>query len=110
MDTQAASNVGNPIAPKPKLTVSSSRANADASPVPTGDTVSFSKQGQDLAQQASETTNSASSDEQRKFTITENNDIVLKVIDQKTQKVVKSIPPEQQLQLRDAIRNELSNI
>ena len=42
--------------------------------------------------------------------MTENNDVVLKVIDSKTQEVVKSVPSEEQLDLKDAIRNELENI
>ncbi len=107
MDTQAVNNVGNPTAPKPKTTASSPRSAAASSPAPTGDTVSLSKEGQDLAQLDKA---ASAGSEQRKFSVTENNDVVLKVIDPQTQEVVKSVPSEEQLELRDAIRNELDNI
>ncbi len=108
MDTQAVNNVGNPATPKPKPTASSSRSEvSSSSPAPSGDSVSLSTQGQDLAQ-----TDKAApaGSEQRKFSVTENNDVVLKVIDPQTQKVVRSVPTEEQIELRDAIRNELDNI
>ena len=48
--------------------------------------------------------------EQRKFEVTENNDVVLEVIDPQSQEVVRSVPSEEQLDLRDAIRSDLDNI
>ncbi|MBC8284117.1 MAG: flagellar protein FlaG [Nitrospinae bacterium] len=112
MDTQAINNVVNPTAPKPKATAPKSSSDAGASTAPTGDTVSLSKQSQELAQQGPTTpdTTATAGSEQRKFAVTENNDVVLKVIDPQTQEVVRSVPSEEQLQLRDAIRNELDNI
>ena len=110
MDTQDINSVGNPTAPKPKPTASSSRSEASSSPAPAADTVSLSKQGQDLAQPASSSTTAFADNEQRKFSVTENNDVVLEVIDPETQEVVRSVPSEEQLQLRDAIRNELDKI
>ena len=113
MDTQAVNSTGNPTAPKPKATNSSSRSVAETSSAPTGDdTVSFSQDAQDLAQQdkalSSKTTSAGI--EQRKLSVTDNNDVVLEVIDQQTQKVVRSVPSEEQLELRDAIRDELDKI
>ena len=109
MDTQAVNSTGNPTAPKPKPTASSPRSAAESSSAPTGDTVSLSQDAQDLAQQdktlSSKTTSSGI--EQRKLSVTDNNDVVLEVIDQQTQKVVRSVPSEEQLELRDAIRDEL---
>ncbi len=114
MDTPAVNNVGNPTAPKPKPIASSSRSGSEASSStpPAGDTVSLSKKGQDLAQldNAAQSTTESVNNEQRKFLVTENHDVVLKVIDPQTQEVVKSVPSEEQLELRDAIRNELNNI
>ena len=107
MDPQAVNNVGNPATPKPKPTASSSRSEVSSSPAPSGDTVSLSTQGQDLAQTDKV---APAGSEQRKFSVTENNDVVLKVIDPQTQKVVRSVPSEEQIELRDAIRNELDNI
>lgn len=110
MDTQAVSNVGNPTAstaPKAKPAATSSRPAASSSAPPVEDTVSLSNESLDKA--ATSTTASVGS-EQRKFSVTENNDVVLKVIDPQTQEVVRSVPSEEQLQLREAIRNELDNI
>ena len=112
MDTQAVNSAGNPTAPKPKPTASSPRSAAESSSAPTGDTVSLSQDAQDLAQQdktlSSKTTSAGI--EQRKLSVTDNNDVVLEVIDQQTQKVVRTVPSEEQLELRDAIRDELDKI
>ena len=109
MDTQSVNNVGNPLAAKPTPAVTKSPSKT--SNPPTEDTVSLSKQGQNLALRKVEPSSDSSlGSEQRKFSVTENNDVVLKVIDPKTQEVVKSVPSEDQLQLKDAIRNELDNI
>ena len=130
MDAQAINNVVNPTAlrPKstasssrsdagastlrPKSTASSSRSDAGASTAATEDIVSLSKKGKDLAQQGSKTSSTAApkGSEQRKFEVTENNDVVLEVIDPQTQEVVRSVPSEEQLDLRDAIRSDLDNI
>ena len=112
MDTQAVNSTGNPTAPKPKSTVSITRSVAEPSSAPTGDTVRLSQDAQDLAQQdkalSSKTTSAGI--EQRKLSVTDNNDVVLEVIDQQTQKVVRSVPSEEQLELREAIRDELDKI
>ena len=112
MDTQTVNSTGNPTAPKPKLTASNNRSVAEPSSTPTRDTVSLSQDAQDLAQQdktlSSKTTSAGI--EQRKLSVTDNNDVVLEVIDQQTQKVVRSVPSEEQLELRDAIRDELDKI
>jgi len=111
MDAQAINNVVNPTALRPKSTASSSRSDAGASTAATEDIVSLSKKGKELAQ-GSETSSATTptGSEQRKFEVTENNDVVLEVIDSQTQEVVRSVPSEDQLELRDAIRNELDNI
>ena len=109
MDTQPVKNVGNPLAAKPTAAVTKSPSKT--SNPPAEDTVSLSKEGHDLALRKVESSSDSSlGSEQRKFSVTENNDVVLKVIDPKTQEVVKSVPSEDQLQLKDAIRNELENI
>ena len=112
MDAQAINNVVNPTALRPKSTAYSSRSDAVASTAATEDIVSLSKKGKDLAQQGSKTPSATTptGSEQRKFEVTENNDVVLEVIDPQTQEVVRSVPSEEQLELRDAIRSELDNI
>ena len=112
MDTQAVNSAGNPTTPKLKPTASSSNSVAETLSAPTGDTVSLSQDAQDLAQQdkalSSKTTSAGI--EQRKLSVTDNNDFVLEVIDQQTQKVVRSVPSEEQLDLKAAIRDELDKI
>lgn len=50
------------------------------------------------------------SDNSRKFSVTDANDVVLKIIDNKTQEVVKQIPSEEELRLKTAIRDGVENI
>ena len=112
MDTQAINSTGNPTAPRPKPTASSTRSLAEPSSAPTRDTVSLSQDAQDLSQQDKASSSITTSDgiEQRKLSVTDNNDVVLEVIDQQTQKVVRSVPSEEQLELKAAIRDELDKI
>ncbi len=117
MDTQAVNNAGNLPAPKPKPAASSSGAGASSAPAPQPieDTVSLSNQGQELAQARevsapSSGAASSSNNEQRKFSVTEDNDVVLKVIDPETQKIIKSVPSEEQLQLSNAIRDGIKDL
>ena len=114
MEIQALSSTGNPTAPKPKPTASSpsSATGSGSSAAPTGDTVSLSEEGQVLAQpEKTSSSKTASADsEQRKFSVTDNNDVVLEVIDPQTQKVIRTVPSEEQLELRDAIQDELDKM
>ncbi len=112
MNTQAVNSAGNPIAPTPKPQVSSKSSGSKSStstPKPSEDSVNLSEQAQDLAQVSTEgkaTTNVG----QKKFSVTDSNDVVLKIIDPETQKVVKSIPSEEQIQLKSAIRDGVKEI
>ena len=49
-------------------------------------------------------------DNSRKFSVTDSNDVVLKIVDNKTREVVKQIPSEEELQLKTAIRDGVENI
>jgi uncharacterized FlaG/YvyC family protein len=112
MDIQAINSVINPTAPKPKLIVSSSRSKEESSSASTGDTVSLSKESQDFAQQdkASSSKTTSAGIEHRKLSVRDNNEVVLKVIDPQTQEVVRTLPSEEQLELKDAIRDVLDKI
>jgi len=112
MDIQAINSVINPTAPKPKPIVSSSRSKEESSSASTGDTVSLSKESQYFAQQdkASSSKTTSAGIEQRKLSVTDNNEVVLKVIDRQTQEVVRTLPSEEQLELKDAIRDVLDKI
>lgn len=111
MDTQAVNSAGNPTAPKPKPSSSSSGSKAVpvATPKPVGDSVDLSAQAKALTE-TSKSGGASSNSEQRKFSVTDDNDVVLQVIDPKTQKVMKSVPSEEEIQLKSAIRDGVSDI
>jgi uncharacterized FlaG/YvyC family protein len=113
MDTQAVINsAGNPAAPKLKQINSSSLSKKDSSTPVNQDKVNISQKARSLAQtvEVSPSEIVSTGIEQRKFSFTENNDVVLEVIDPQTQEVVRTVPSEEQLELRNAIRNELDKI
>jgi uncharacterized FlaG/YvyC family protein len=109
MDTQAVNNTGNPTAAKLKQVNSSPPSEKVSAPPSNQDIVNLSQEAQSLAQrdEASANTTNYAGSEQRKFSVTDNNDVVLEVIDPETQEVVRTVPSEEELELRDAIRNEL---
>jgi uncharacterized FlaG/YvyC family protein len=113
MDTQAVNSAGNPKVPPPKTQSSSSNAGSKevttSEPKATGDSVDLSPEAKALSGSA-QSGQTSSNNEQRKFLVTDDNDVVLQVIDPKTQKVVKSVPTEEQMQLKNAVRDGISNI
>jgi uncharacterized FlaG/YvyC family protein len=46
----------------------------------------------------------------RQLSLTDANDVVLKIVDNETREVIKQIPSEEELQLKSAIRNGVENI
>ncbi len=112
MDSQAVNSAGNPEALKPKQRSSSgsgSKITPTPDPKPSGDSVDLSPEAKTLSEGAPSGQASVSS-EQRKLSVTDENDVVLKVIDPKTQKVVKSVPTEEQIQLKNAVRDGINDI
>jgi uncharacterized FlaG/YvyC family protein len=112
MGIEAINSVRNPTTPKPTPIVSSSRSAKESSSASTKDTVRLSKESQEFAQQdkASSSKTTSAGIEQRKLSVTDNNEVVLKVIDRQTQEVVRTLPSEEQLELKDAIRDVLDKI
>ncbi len=108
MDTQAIHSTGNPKAPTPKQQTAPPNSGSKAAPAPkvAEDSVDLSAQARVLADASQGRSNS----EQRKLSVTEDNNVVLQVIDSKTQKVMKSVPSEEEIQLRDAIRKGINDI
>ena len=49
-------------------------------------------------------------DRSLKFSVTDGNDVVLKIVDNKTREVVKQIPSEEEIQLKSAIRDGIEKI
>jgi len=113
MDTQAVNSVGNPTGPKSKPITSSSLSAAKASSASTGgDTVKLSQEAQSLVRRdrAPANTTNYVGGEQKKISVSDSNDVVLEIIDPQTQEVVRTVPSEEQLELKNAIRNELDKI
>jgi uncharacterized FlaG/YvyC family protein len=112
MDTQAINSAGNPIAPNPKPISSSSSRAAQSSSASNGDTVNLSKEAQSLLRRDGTLANTTkyAGGEQKKISVSDNNDVVLEIIDSQTQEVVRTVPSEEQRELRNAIRNELDKI
>ena len=66
-----------------------------------GDSVTLSNFVKENVQSVSE----SSADFQRKLSVVGNNQVVMKLIDPQTKEVVRQTPPEEELRLREAIRN-----
>ena len=72
------------------------------------DTVSLSQRGQAaVSQQVESNGGSKSGSELRKIDVTDDNQIVVKIVDGQTQKVVRQIPPEEEVSLKQAIQENL---
>ena len=110
MDAQA-------IGPVEKVTTQVSReVSSSGNRVPSGgstagaqtDTVSLSQRGQAaVSQQVENNGGSKSGSELRKIDVTDDNQVVIKIVDGQTQKVVRQIPPEEVVSLKQAIQENL---
>ena len=110
MDSQA-------IGPVEKNSIQVGRKlSSEGSKVPSGgstagqqnDTVSLSQRGQAAVTQSLKSNNSGQTgSELRKIDVTDNNQIIVKIVDGKTQKVVRQIPPEEVVSLKQAIQENL---
>ena len=110
MDSQA-------IGPVEKNSIQVDRKlSSEGSKVPSGgstagqqnDTVSLSQRGQAAVSQQIQSNNAGSTgSELRKIDVTDNNQIIVKIVDGQTQKVVRQIPPEEVVSLKQAIQENL---
>ena len=110
MDSQA-------IGPVEKNSIQVDRKlSSEGSKVPSGgsatgqpnDTVSLSQRGQAaVSQPVQSNSGGPTGSELRKIDVTDNNQVVVKIVDGQTQKVVRQIPPEEQVSLKQAIQENL---
>ena len=113
MDTPAVNSAGIPPVPTPKTQPSSS--NSGSKLVQTSETkglddkVDLSSKAKVLVENK-KGDQTSTNDEQKKFSVTDNNDVVIQVINPKTNEVVKSIPTEEQMQLKNAVRDGINDI
>ena len=110
MDSQA-------IGPVEKNSIQVDRKlSSEGSKVPSGgsttgqqnDTVSLSQRGQAaVSQQIQSNNDGPTGSELRKIDVTDNNQIIVKIVDGQTQKVVRQIPKEEEVRLKQAIQENL---
>ena len=110
MDSQA-------IGPVEKNSIQAHRKlSSEGSKVPSGgaatgqpnDTVALSQRGQAaVSQQVQSGSGGPTVSELRKIDVTDDNQIIVKIVDGKTQKVVRQIPPEEVVSLKQAIQENL---
>ena len=110
MDSQA-------IGPVEKNSIQIDRKlSSEGSKVPSGgstsgqqnDTVSLSQRGQAAVSQQIQNNNAGpTGSELRKIDVTDNNQIIVKIVDGQTQKVVRQIPKEEEVRLKQAIQENL---
>ena len=113
MDIPAVNSSGIPPAQQPKAQSSSSSSQPKAvqtsEPKRLDDKVDLSSKAKVFVENRNGIQISTNN-EQKKFSVTDDNDVVIQVIDPKTQQVVKSIPTEEQIQLKNAIRDGINDI
>ena len=72
------------------------------------DIVALSQRGQAaVSQQVQSGSGGLTSSELRKIDVTDDNQVVIKIVDSQTQKVVRQIPPEEEVSLKQAIQENL---
>ena len=113
MDIPAVDTAG--ISPVRPLKAESSSSNSESKAVQTSepkgldDKVDLSSKAKVLVEKKNGVQTSTNN-EQKKFSVTDNNDVIIEVIDPKTHQVVKSIPTEEQIQLKNAVRDGINDI
>ena len=113
MDAQA-------IGPVEKaITQASSEISSSGNKVPSGgsttgaqtDTVSLSQRGQAaVSQQVQSNGGGKPGSELRKIDVTDDNKVIVKVVDSETQEVVRQIPKEEEMRLKQAIQENLKDL
>ena len=76
------------------------------------DTVSLSQRGQAAVSQQVQSNGGSKSggSELRKIDVTDDNQVIVKIVDGKTQKVVRQIPPQAEMRLKQAIQENLDDL
>ena len=113
MDAQA-------IGPVEKSTAQVSRGiSSSGSKIPSGgstvgaqtDTVSLSQRGQAaVSQQVQSNGGGKSSSELRKIDVTDDNQVIIQIFDGQPPKVVRQIPKEEEVRLKQAIQENVDNL
>ena len=110
MDSQASGRV------EKKSVQVDQKLNSETRKVPSGgsfsgqtnDTVSLSQRGQAAVSQ--EVKDGSVESKLRKVDVIDNNQVVIKIVDSETQKVVRQIPKEEEVRLKQAMQENLENM
>ena len=110
MDSQATGQV------EKKTVQVDQKLNSETRKVPSGgsfsgqtnDTVSLSQRGQAAVSQ--EVKDGSVESKLRKVDVMDNNQVVIKIVDSETQKVVRQIPKEEEVRLKQAMQENLENM
>ena len=77
----------------------------------TNDTVSLSQRGQAaVSQEVKDVKGGSAESKLRKVDVMDNNQVVIKIVDSETQKVVRQIPKEEEVRLKQAMQENLENM
>ena len=113
MDTPAVNSAGIPPVQPPKTQSSSSSSGSKSiqtsEPKGLDDKVDLSSKAKVLVD-SKKGVQTSTNNAQKKFSVTDDNDVIIEVIDPNTHKVVKSIPTEEQIQLKNAVRDGINDI
>jgi uncharacterized FlaG/YvyC family protein len=113
MDSQASGQV------EKKLVQVDQKLYSETKKVPSGgsfsgqtnDTVSLSQRGQAaVSQEVKDVKGGSVESKLRKVDVMDNNQVVIKIVDSETQKVVRQIPKEEEVRLKQAIQENLDNM
>ena len=124
MESQPISPGGKPDVASTRKPAGSNEPAKKTNPTPPAggveDTVTLSNQSKQVQSRPTQSENPPennasptgpiTSDNKKLLSVTDSNDVVMKIVDKKTQEVVKQIPSEDQLNLKDAIRNVVDEI
>jgi uncharacterized FlaG/YvyC family protein len=113
MDSQASGRV------EKKSVQVDQKLNSETRKVPSGgsfsgqtnDTVSLSQRGQAaVSQEVKDAKGGSVESKLRKVDVMDNNQVVIKIVDSETQKVVRQIPKEEEVRLKQAMQENLENM
>ena len=113
MDSQASGRV------EKKSVQVDQKLNSETRKVPSGgsfsgqtnDTVSLSQRGQAaVSQEVKDVKGGSVGSKLRKVDVMDNNQVVIKIVDSETQKVVRQIPKEEEVRLKQAMQENLENM
>ncbi len=119
MDAEQINSVSRVEPAKPPKPVSKEQGESLAKPVVPSkadsvsadqDTVSLSSEGKQALEGSPPPNSEGTQSQQRNFDVTDNNEVILKITDQETNQVVKQIPAEEEVRLRQAVQEGVESL